>query len=103
MLALLEIDDPPDRYSLGRNTLRGSRAAVRGGMRVPECALQDAEGWVESLALRKTSLSLEVRDRNYVELESSGPAVSRRLDRLMAVMGDALLPAMIVGPAAPAS
>jgi uncharacterized protein len=88
MLALLGVDDPPDRYSLGRNMLegRGRPYAVVCGFR--ECALQDSDGWVVFGVEGKTSLSLEVRDRDYVELEGSGPAVSRRLDRLMAVMGE---------------
>jgi hypothetical protein len=88
MLALLGIDDPPDRYSLGRNMLlgRGRPYAVVCGFR--ECALQDSDGWVVFGVEGKTSLSLEVRDRDYVELENSGPAVNRRLDRLVAVMGE---------------
>jgi uncharacterized protein len=88
MLALLGVDDPPDRYSLGRNMLEGHGRpyAVVCGFR--ECAVQDADGWVVFGVEGKTSLSLEVRDRDYVELENSGPAVSRRLDRLMAVMGE---------------
>jgi membrane-anchored protein YejM (alkaline phosphatase superfamily) len=88
MLTLLGVDDPPDRYSLGRNMLegRGRPYAVVCGFR--ECALQDSDGWVVFGVEGKTSLSLEARDRNYVELEDSGPAVSRRLDRLMAVMGE---------------
>lgn len=88
MLALLGVDDPPEHYSLGRNMLRGPGRpyAVVCGFR--ECALQDSEGWVVFGVEGKTSLSLEARDRDYVEVESSGPAVSRRLDRLMAVMGE---------------
>ena len=86
MLALLGVDDPPDRYSLGRNMLegRGRPYAVVCGFR--ECALQDSDGWVIFGIEGKTSLALEVRDRDYAEVENSGPAVSRRLDRLVAVM-----------------
>jgi uncharacterized protein len=88
MLALLGVNDPPERYSLGRNMLEGRARpyAVVCGFR--ECALQDSEGWVVFGVEGKTSLSLEVRDRNYVEVEDSAPAVSRRLERLVAIMAE---------------
>jgi uncharacterized protein len=88
MLALLGVSDRPDRYSLGRNMLEGHGRpyAVVCGFR--ECALQDSDGWVVFGVEGKTSLSLEVRNRDYVEVEDSGPAVSRRRDRLMAVIGE---------------
>jgi membrane-anchored protein YejM (alkaline phosphatase superfamily) len=86
MLALLGIDDPPEGYSLGRSMLegRGRPYAVVCGFR--ECALQDSEGWVVFGVEGKTSLSLEARDRDYVEIAASGPAVTRRLGYLMAIM-----------------
>jgi len=34
----------------------------------------------------KTALSLEARDRDYAEIDDSGPAVSRRLGQLTAIM-----------------
>jgi hypothetical protein len=34
----------------------------------------------------KTSLTLEARNRDYAEIEDSGPAVSRRLSHLTAIM-----------------
>ncbi len=88
MLALLGVNDPPEGYSLGHNMLegRGRPYAVVCGFR--ECAVQDSDGWLVFGVEGKTALSLEARDRNYVELDDSGPAVSRRLDRLMAVMGE---------------
>ena len=88
MLALLGVNDPPERYSLGRNMLEGRARpyAVVCGFR--ECALQDSEGWVVFGVEGKTSLSLEVRDRYYVEVEDSAPAVSRRLERLVAIMAE---------------
>lgn len=86
MLALLGIDDPPDRYSLGRNMLegRGRPYAVVCGFR--ECALQDADGWVVFGVEGKTALSLEARDRDYVEVPDLAAAVGRRRDRLLATM-----------------
>lgn len=86
MLALLGIDDPPEGYSLGRSMLEGSGRpyAVVCGFR--ECALQDSEGWLVFGVEGKTSLSLEARNRDYAEIEDSGPAVSRRLSHLTAIM-----------------
>jgi hypothetical protein len=51
-----------------------------------ECALQDSEGWLVFGVEGKTSLSLEARNRDYAEIEDSGPAVSRRLSHLTAIM-----------------
>jgi membrane-anchored protein YejM (alkaline phosphatase superfamily) len=86
MLALLGVDDPPEGYSLGRSMLegRGRPYAVVCGFR--ECALQDSEGWVVFGVEGKTSLSLEARNRDYAEIEDAGPAVSRRLGPLTAIM-----------------
>ena len=80
------LDDPPEGYSLGRSMLEGNGRsyAVVCGFR--ECALQDSEGWVVFGVEGKTSLSLEARDRDYAEIDNSGPAVSRRLSQLTAIM-----------------
>ena len=85
VLALLGVNDPPERYSLGRNMLegKGRSHAVVCGFR--ECALQDEEGWVVFGVEGKTALSLEARDRDYTEVKDSA-AVSRRLSRLTAIM-----------------
>ncbi|HEY7141196.1 MAG TPA: sulfatase-like hydrolase/transferase [Methylomirabilota bacterium] len=86
MLALLGVDDPPERYSLGHNMLEGRERpyAVVCGFR--ECALQDQEGWVVFGVEGKTALSLEARDRDYVEVGDLATAVNRRRDRLLATM-----------------
>jgi hypothetical protein len=86
VLGLLGVDDPPDRYSLGRNMLegRGRPYAVVCGFR--ECALQDADGWVIFGVEGKTTLSLEARDRDYVEVEDASAAVARRLSGLTTIM-----------------
>jgi membrane-anchored protein YejM (alkaline phosphatase superfamily) len=86
MLGLLGVDDPPDRYSLGRNMLegRGRPYAVVCGFR--ECALRDADGWVIFGVESKTTLSLEARDRDYVEVGDASAAVARRLNGLTTIM-----------------
>ena len=63
---------------------RGRPYAVVCGFR--ECALQDSEGWVVFGVEGKTSLSLEARDRDSSEIADSGPAVTRRLGYLTAIM-----------------
>jgi membrane-anchored protein YejM (alkaline phosphatase superfamily) len=86
VLALLGVDDPPERYSLGRNMLAGTGRsyAVVCGFR--HCALQDAEGWLIFGVEGKTALSLEARDHDYAVVEDSAPVVTRRLSDLTAVM-----------------
>jgi uncharacterized protein len=86
MLALLGVEDPPERYSLGRNMLegRGRPYAVVCGFR--ECALEDADGWIVFGVEGKTALSLEARDRDYVEVRDLGAAVAQRRDSLLATM-----------------
>ena len=86
VLALLGIDDPPDRYSLGRNMLEGKGRPYGVVCGFRECALQDAEGWVVFGIEGKTALSLEARNRDYAELEDSAAAVSRRLTSLTTIM-----------------
>jgi membrane-anchored protein YejM (alkaline phosphatase superfamily) len=86
MLALLGVDDPPDRYSLGRNMLEGYGRpyAVVCGFR--ECSLEDADGWLVFGIESKTALSFEARNRDYVEVEDLSGAITPRLDRLSTIM-----------------
>jgi membrane-anchored protein YejM (alkaline phosphatase superfamily) len=86
VLGLLGVDDPADRYSLGRSMLEGKGRpyAVVCGFR--ECALQDADGWVIFGVESKTALSIEARDRNYVEVDDARAAVARRLGSLTTIM-----------------
>jgi len=63
---------------------RGRPYAVVCGFR--ECALQDADGWVIFGVESKTTLSLEARDRDYVEVEDASAAVARRLNILTTIM-----------------
>jgi membrane-anchored protein YejM (alkaline phosphatase superfamily) len=86
VLGLLGVDDPADRYSLGRSMLEGKGRpyAVVCGFR--ECALQDADGGVIFGVESKTALSIEARDRNYVEVDDARAAVARRLGPLTTIM-----------------
>ena len=86
ILELLGVDDPPDRYSLGRSMLegRGRPYAVICGFR--ECALQDADGWLIFGVESKATLALEARGRDYVELADANAAVAGRLDILTTIM-----------------
>ena len=86
MLALLGINDPPARYSLGRNMLEVAERpyAVVCGYR--DCALQDSEGWVVFGIEGKTTLQFDVRDADYAEVEDRAAAVRRRAQPLGEVM-----------------
>ena len=88
MLAQLGVDDPPSRYSLGRNMLEPVERpyALTCGYR--DCALRDADGWLIFGMEGKTAFEFEVRDRDYRELEGRGEAVRRRAPQIAEVMGD---------------
>jgi hypothetical protein len=86
VLGLLGVDDPPDRYSLGRSMLEGKGRPYGVVCGFRECALQDADGWLIFGVESKTTLSLEARDPGYREVEDASRAVARRLSALTTIM-----------------
>jgi membrane-anchored protein YejM (alkaline phosphatase superfamily) len=86
VLTLLGVDDPPDRYSLGRDMLGGSPRpyAVICGYR--DCALQDADGWLVFGIEGKTTLLFDARDRDYREVKDRAAAVRERTATLAQLM-----------------